>query len=326
MERHIFECKFELFSSHIINEVGFQGASIYNLEEGVLRSCPLGSPNTKIELSCTNRPDFIVRVESLYLKEQVKQVLYLKRLASYLSFVAAKNEPDGYYGTPFIKVHFDKFLTKAITIEDENFITTPSYFNSSVEIKDSLSIKSISRVRFNNDNIIEVSYNEVLDYYYNGLTAESGKSKFFHWFLIIEYLEGCGLYSELFPSGTMFSEGESNSIRCLANNFSNDKRNVLLSVLTRTALFRNQKLFKLLSQLGITQLKTIIGVQSITLDIVKSVTTARNKIFHRGNEFPNDILWNSLFPLVTLIVEKIIQDPNCIDGGQHIKCHFKSDT
>lgn len=313
MEKHIIECKFELFSSNSINEVGFQGASIYNLEEGVFCFCPLGLPNTKIELSCTNSPDFIVKVESLDLKEQVEQVSYLNRLASYLSFVAAKNELNGYYGTPFIKVHFDTFLRKTTTIEDENFITTPSAFNSSVEMTDSLSIESISKVKFNDSNVIKASYNEVLDYYYNGLRAESGKSKFFHWFLIVEYLEGCGLYSKLFPSGTMFSEDESNSIRDLANNFSNDKKNALLSVLTRTAEFRNQKLFKLLSQLGMTQLTNITGVQSITLDIVKSVTTSRNKLFHRGNEFPNDILWNSLFPLVTLIVGKITQDPNCID-------------
>lgn len=313
MEKHIIECKFEFFSSHSINEVGFQGASVYNVEEGFFFSCPLGLSDTKIELSCTKSPDFIVKVESLVLEEQAKQVSYLNRLASYLSFVAAKNEKNGHYGTPFIKVYFDTLKKETTTIENESSITNPSDFNSPINISDSLSIKSTNKVIFNDDNVIKVSYNDILDYYYNGLRAESEKSKFFHWFLIVEYLEGSELYSKLFPSGTMFNEDESNSIKDLANNFSNDKKNVLLSVLQRTAEFRNQKLLEILAKLEIKELINIKGSQAITLDVVKSITTSRNKIFHRGSEFPKDILWNSLFPLVTLIVEKIIKDHSCIE-------------
>lgn len=313
MEKYIIECDFELFSSHSINEVGFQGASIYNLEEGISCCCPFGLPNTKIELSCANNPDFSVKIESFDLKEQIDQVSYLNRLASYLSFVATKSELGGYYGTPFIKVHFDTFSRKNIIVENENYIANTVSLNSFVEMTDSLLIKSINGVKFNNSNVINIHYNEVLDYYYNGLRAESEKSKFFHWFLIVEYLEGSNLYSKLFPSGTMFSEDESDSIRYLACKFSNDKKNALLSVLTRTSEFRNQKLFKLLSHLGMTQLASVKGEKPITIDVIKSVTTSRNKLFHRGNEFPSDVLWFVLFPLVTIITEKIIQNSNCID-------------
>ncbi|WP_277850638.1 hypothetical protein [Moellerella wisconsensis] len=313
MEQYIIECKFEFFSSHSINEVGFQGASVYNLEEGVSCCCPLGFSNTTIALSCTNSPDFNVKIESLDLKEESDQVLYLNCLASYLSFVASKSVIDGYYGTPFIKVHFDTFRTNTIFVENKSYTESSVSLKSLVKITDNLSIASFNRVKFNNSNIINIHYSEVLDYYYNGLRAESEKSKFFHWFLIVEYLEGSDLYSRTFPSGTMFTEDENNSIRELASNFSNDKKNALLSVLTRTSEFRNQKLFKLLSELDIRELPHIKGILPITLDTVKSVTTARNKLFHRGNEFPQDILWFALFPLVRLIIEKITQEPKCLD-------------
>lgn len=224
MEKYIIECEFEFFSSHSINEVGFQGESTYNLVESMSCCCPFGLPNTKIELSCTNNPDFSVKIQSFDLKEQNAQVSYLNHLASYLSFVAAKNELNGYYGTPFIKVKFETFLAKTITLENASQLTNPDFLNSSIEITDSLAIRSTCRVNFNNSNVINIHYNEILDYYYSGLRAENEKSKFFHWFLIVEYLEGSNLYSKLFPSGTMFTEDENNAIKSLASQLSNDKK------------------------------------------------------------------------------------------------------
>jgi hypothetical protein len=96
---------------------------------------------------------------------------------------------------------------------------------------------------------------------------------------------------------------------------SNDKKNILLSVLTRTSAFRNNKLYELLHSLGIQELKSMQGSKEVSIDVIKSITKARNKLFHKGNEFPTNILWFALFPLVTKIVEKTITDPLCLESS-----------
>ncbi|MDT3281735.1 hypothetical protein [Shewanella scandinavica] len=315
MKKHLIECDFEFHSSHGISEIGFEGGSTYNLEEGVSCGCPFGLPNTTILLSSFGNPIFKVKVESFDLNDKKTQASYLNKLASYLSFIAAKNEHNGRYGTPFIKINFNTFNEDVVDVANVSFKDNTLALNSVVKMTDALSITSMNSVKFNESNVEEIHYNELLDYYYNGLKAESEKSKFFHWFLIVESLEGSKRYNELFPSGTMFADDEREKIELLANTLSNDGKNTLLSVLTRTSEFRNQKLFKFLEELGISQLTSMMGIKPVTLETVKTVTVARNKLFHRGNEFPTNTLWFVLFPLATTIIEKIITDPTCLDAA-----------
>lgn len=313
MNKYLIECDLELRSSHDISEIGFEAASTYNLDEGVLCNCPFGLPNTQIELSSSSTPIFKVKIVSFDLINKDLQVSYLTKLASYLSFIAAKDEHNGHNGTPYIKIIFNTFNEKIENVENDTFINNSVELNSILKITDSLSIKSINSIRFTESNVNKIHYNELLDYYYNGLRAESEKSKFFHWFLIIESLEGCDRYAQLFPNGTMFTAEENNAIKNLANKLSDEKKNALLSVLTRTSEFRNPKLFKFISTLGIYNLSSIKGTEVITLELVKSITSARNKLFHRGNEFPKNTLWLTLFPLVTSVIETIINNPSCLE-------------
>jgi hypothetical protein len=149
--------------------------------------------------------------------------------------------------------------------------------------------------------------------YHNGLKAESESSKFFHWFLILEFLESSPLYEYMFPSGSMFDDNENTKIRELAATFSNDKKNALLSVLSRTAEYRAKKLTDLLDTLQIKSISNMTGNHDITIDVIKEIIGARNKLFHRGKEFPKCTLWFKLFPIVTKVVETLIYDKECIE-------------
>ena len=160
---------------------------------------------------------------------------------------------------------------------------------------------------------IEVFNHEMLDIYRNGLKAESERSKFFHWFLILEYLEGTPLYSQMFPKGSMFSEEEAQKIRDLAGTLSNDKKGIVLSVLSRTFEYRGKKLSDLLVRIGVEKISSMQGDHKISVDTIKEIIGARNKLFHRGTDFPANVLWFKLFPIVSSVIEKLIYEPHCIE-------------
>ncbi|MGR5080897.1 hypothetical protein [Photobacterium swingsii] len=315
MKKFIITCDFELRSSHSINEVEFSGGSIYQLEEGIESKCPLGFPNTDIVIESLGEPTFKIKIETFDLLDKETQAQYLQKLASYLSFVVAKNERNGHYGTPYVHTNYETFSAKPIEVENHSIQDNSIALHSILNITDSLSMTAIHSVKFNEENITNINHNELLNYYYNGLKAESEKSKFFHWFLIVECLEGSARYSQMFPNGTMFSEEDKVAIRTLANTFSNDKKNILLSTLNRTSGFRNNKLFDFICALDIQELTSMQGTTPVTIETIKTVTLARNKLFHRGSEFPTNILWFTLFPLVTKIVEKTIQDQSCLESS-----------
>jgi hypothetical protein len=317
MKKYIIECNFEFQSSHGISEVDFEGGSIFNLEEDIQSSCPFGLPNTNIQIINSSEPTFKINIDSLDLLVQEAQVSYLIKLANYLSFLAAKNYYNGNYGTPYVQVNFKDFKATPYTVDDQQLDSNNIILQSFLKLSDSLSITSTNSVKFNKEFTTGVHHNELLTYYYNGLKAESEKSKFFHWFLIIEYIEGSSLYEGLFPKGTMFTEEEKKKVKLLASTFSNDKQNILLSALVRTSEFRNNKLFKLLQKLNISTLSSMQGTPPLTLNTIKSVTSARNKLFHRGSEFPKNILWLMLFPLVTKIVETTIKSKNSLEEEDH---------
>ncbi|WP_027852829.1 hypothetical protein [Marinobacterium litorale] len=308
MKKYIIECDLEIESSHGISEVGFEGGNVFKLVEGIeSKGCPLGLPNTEIEIIASDKPVFKVKVNSFDLTNQESQILYLGKLASYLSFIAAKDEKNGHYGTPYINIKFGTFKARPVEVRSQEIIDNEAILTSFIRVSDSLSIESTRSIRFNHASIELIHHNELLGYYYNGLRAESEKSKFFHWFLIVESLEGSERYSEMFPSGTMFSNEEKESIKELAGSFGNDKKNALLSVLTRTSEFRNKKLLEFLYELEVKEIFNMQGTHPITIDTIKCITSARNKLFHKGTEFPTKILWFNLFPIVTQIVENTIK-------------------
>ncbi|MBD3668376.1 MAG: hypothetical protein HUJ16_10470 [Kangiella sp.] len=313
MKKYLIECDFELCSSHGIQQVGLTGGMVYKLDEIIDFDCPLGYQNTAVSIVSSNESVFKVEIKSLSLIEGKVQEEYIQRLAKYLSFLVAKEERNVAYGMPYIKVNYDSF--KVMQVKDENnaYIDNDLVLKESINMTDSLSITGNTNIKLK-EYIQNINYNELLDFYFSGLKAESEKSKFFHWFMIIESLEGCERYSEMFPKGTMFTEAEKEKIKSLANTFSNSngKNNALMSVLAKTSASRAEKLFEFISALGIKELNNMHKINPVTLKVIQSIINARNRLFHRGSKFSTKVLWCEVFPLVTKIVELTTNNESCL--------------
>lgn len=315
MIKNIIECDFEFNSSLSISEVGFESSGKYILTEGLACNCPLGLPNTKIEIlvGSENKSIFKVKVETFDLNDQNSQISYLNRLSNYFSFLASRDDCNAHYGTFYIKLNYKSFKSTPCDVEDYNFVDNTIFIDSVLRLDDHLSISMTRYVKLNKDKVKAIKYDSLLEFYYNGLKAESEKSKFFNWFLIMESLEGCEKYNRLFPTGTMFLENEIKQIRTFANNFSDDKKSALLNVLSRTSEYRANKLLALLQSIELNEITYFEKNQSIDIEMIKKIIASRNKLFHRGTQFDKDVLWRILFPLVSAIVEKIISEEECLE-------------
>jgi hypothetical protein len=313
MKRYNFNCSFEVRSSHGISTAGFSGSSTFVIENGVSCACPFGLKNTSVEIEKCNDSQYKLSIESYELIDQVSQIKYLDDLSSFLSFLIGKGEINGSYGTPYIHLKLESFLCTEKTVQDHKLNGNDIVINDFLHISDSLSIQSTRHFKFENSSLSGAFNHDVVSVYRNGLKAESEKSKFFHWFLILEFLEGTPLYSQMFPKGSMFNDEETRKIRELANTLQNDKKGILLSVLTRTSEFRGKKLSDLLANIGVTSISSMQGNHEVSIDTIKEIIDARNKIFHRGNELPTGILWFKLFPIVTAVVEKLVYERDCIE-------------
>lgn len=263
MKKYNFNCSFEVRSSHGISTVGFSGSSTFVIEDEISCACPFGLNNTSVKIEKCNDKLYI---ESYELIDQVSQIKYLNDLSSFLSFLIGKGEINGNYGTPYIHLKLESFLCTEKVIQDHQLNGNDIVINDFLHISDSLSIQSTRHFKFESSSLSGAFNHDVISIYRNGLKAESEKSKFFHWFLILEFLEGTPLYSQMFPKGSMFNDEEISKIRVLASTLPNDKKGILLSVLTRTSEYRGQKLSDLLANIGITSISSMQGNHEVSID------------------------------------------------------------
>lgn len=313
MKKYNFNCSFEVRSSHDISSVGFSGSSKFVIENEVSCDCPFGLKNTFVKIEKCNDPLYKLSIESYDLIDQVGQIKYLNDLSSFLSFLIGKGEINGNYGTPYFHLKLESFICTEEFVQDHKLNGNSIVVNDFLHISDRLSIQSTRNFKFDNANLAGAFNHDMISVYRNGLKAESERSKFFHWFLILEFLEGTPLYSEMFPKGSMFNDEESEKIRKLANMLSNDKKSILLSVLTRTSEYRGKKLSDLLAHIGVRSISSMQGTHEVSIDTIKEIIGARNKLFHCGSEFPAGVLWFKLFPIVTTVVEKLIYESHCVE-------------
>lgn len=312
MKKYKFNCDFEIRSSHDISGVGFSGSSIVTIEE-ISFVCPFGLPNTYIAIAPLNNSLYSLSIESFDLTDQKCQVKYLSELSVFLSFLIGKNELSGHSGTPYVYIKFETFFSKEEIVQEQKLNDNNLIINDFLHVTDSLSIQSTQHIKFEESSLKSAFNHETVQMYHNGLKAESESSKFFHWFLILEFLESSPLYEYKFPIGTMFDDSEKTKITELAATFSDDKEKALLSVLNRTAEYRAKKLIDLLDALQIKNISNMTGNHDIKIDDIREIIKVRNKLFHRGKEFPKCTLWLKLFPIVTKVVEKLIYDKECVE-------------
>jgi len=313
VKKYNFNCLFEVKSSHDVSSVGFSGSSNFVIENGISCACPFGLKNTLIAIEKCNDSQYKLKIESYELVDQVSQIKYLDDLSSFLSYLIGKDEINGYYGTPYVHLRLESFLCREEVVQNHELNDNDIVIKDFLHISDSVSIQSTRHFKFEDDSLAGAFNHDVVSVYRNGLKAESERSKFFHWFLILEFVEGTPLYFQMFPKGSMFNVEEVEKIRKLANTLPNDKKGILLSVLSRTSEYRGKKLSDLLNRIGVSNISNTQGTHKVSIDTIKEIIGARNKLFHHGREFPTEILWLKLFPIVTAVVGKLIYERQCIE-------------
>lgn len=300
-------CPFTLPSSHDIHEVEFRGDNKLKLKLPFKRENFLGCEGTSLEIVQTDegKYNFIVISHSLESKEE--QVEYLERAAEFISFLINRNEHNPHYGTNFVQIEW--FELKATSVDDNG-----EAVSTGIRISDSLSISSTRTVSLSDGVNVDDNYHEMLRFYFDGLRAEHRKSKYFHWFLILEHLEHSNRYEAMFLGNKLFDESESAVIKDAADKMNDGvKKGALLNLLSRTKEFRNDKLFKILKELGIESISWLGKSTPVSVSHIKQITDGRNALFHCGSNFPEEVLWGVLFPLATLIVERVASDPACLN-------------
>jgi hypothetical protein len=159
----------------------------------------------------------------------------------------------------------------------------------------------------------EGQYTDLLGFFYDGLRAEYYKSKYVHWFLVLESLEYSTRYKRQFESSRLFGQGDQRAIREIADTLSDSvKRSALLNVLTRTASPRPAKLVQVLKDIGISSYWFAEQETPISEGIVRSLIESRNYVVHTSSEFDKTLLWAHLFPIARAVVKRAMEDPQLL--------------
>lgn len=305
---HKIICPFSLISSHEIQNVGFKGDNEIQLNIPSKLESPLGINDVIVEFERISEKKYKITVLSQTLDTQQKQIDFLEKIAEFLSFLINQGEHNPHYGTFFAKVEWFEFKAMQIPENDGALI-------SNLHLSDHLAISSTRPINVDEFVWKNSTYHEVFRFYVDGLRAEHKKSKYFHWFLVLEYLENSARYKSLFNHNKLFDDQEKQAIIELANQMNTGtKKGALINLLARTKEFRNAKLLKMVNFLGIHSYKIFDKEIELTEEIIKKITTGRNAIFHSGSDFPESTLWNDLFPLTTLIVEKTSNNHGILDN------------
>jgi len=299
-------CPFFLISSHEIQDVGFRGGNHLKLTTPFKQDNPLGFENTTIEVEQIEGDKYNISAISTILNTKEKQIEFLEKISEYISFLINRTEHNPHYGTIFVKIEWFEFNAVLQSQDCDKFHDT-------LYVSDALALSSTRTFELVNEDWQDATYNDLLRFYFDGLRAEHKKSIYFHWFLILEYLENSRKYILLFDNNKLFDDTEKQLIKNVAEKMTdNTKKSALLNLLSRTKEFRNAKLLKMLNHLNITNYNSSGKQVELTKSIIRDITQGRNALFHSGTEFPEATLWNHLFPLVTLVVEYVSSNPGCL--------------
>lgn len=300
-------CPFSIVMSHEIHTVGFRGGNSINLTLPLKLNAPLGFVGTNLEISKVDEENYHLEVISNTLATVDEQVDFVGKIAEYLSFLMARGESNAHYGTAFVQPGWLDFKADLIPADSDEFVDR-------LNVTDSLAINATRTIDLSDKNLPGAVHTELMRFYVDGLRAEHTKSKYFHWFLILEYLENSMRYKAMFSSNRLFDDAETRIIREAADRMSDGTRKgALLNLLSRTREFRVAKITKMLVCLGIASLPGFSQTVPLTEEVMKGIIEGRNALFHSGSEISETVLWQHLFPLATLVVEYVSCNPACLD-------------
>ena len=241
--------------------------------------CNSSGITRSVDVNCKFKDDLVI-------EEIVK---FAKKIESYITLLFAKFENNPQNGLCYAEINWETAKRWSMKISQ---VMKPFCNQEQWNIDDEY------------DHIIFSSY-------YEGIKANNVKSKYFHWFLILESLEKSKAYQNHFKE-RLFEESE---LERLAQEFkgNDDKYNAIMNLKGRTLKSRSEKLYEMLQLLGISSYHFEEAEHNLSKKLLKKIIDCRNNLFHQGKQFDENLLWRRLFPIVRTVVEALLQNPNFLD-------------
>lgn len=211
---------------------------------------------------------------------------FLQDLAVGLSLSIAPQQKDGTHGILFVEIPL-------AAVEHDKL---PSA-NGGVRVTDAVSIEISSPQPLSDAILKGLRPSPLAEIFVDGMRAPDAKAKFIHWFVMLEELERCSEFDELFERvfssaqvGVLARSGSMSAIQTERFRSWAGGRNL-------TVAGRVEKLQRILETIGVTEVNTTHGSVAITTDLIKSLVTQRNKVAHRGSGIDGSAVYTVLFPL-----------------------------
>jgi hypothetical protein len=211
---------------------------------------------------------------------------FLQDLAVGLSLSIAPQQKDGAHGILFVE----------IPLADVGHDKLPSA-GGRIRVTDAVSIETLSPQPLSGAILEALRPSPLAEIFVDGMKAPDAKAKYIHWFVMLEELERCAEFDELFERvfspaqvGVLATSGSMSTIQT-------DRFRSWAGGRNLTVEGRVEKLRRILEKIGVTEINTIQGSVAITTDLVKSLITQRNKVAHRGSGIDGAAVYTVLFPL-----------------------------
>ena len=259
----------------------------YHIESGTIQ--PLYNNDNTIATSINVD---ILFVNALEEKECLK---FAKLFCEYFTCILAFFNDNSYYGTTLIKPiwhTWDYQLIYKYNRSKKSLISLYSghktYINPDLSPYFSLSIQR----------------NYYTELFFAGLEANSDRTKFLFWFLILEDLESSDSYKKMFKNNNLFTQDDRNQI---ANLFpkaeSSEKYEKLQNTMaTATIKSRSDKLFEFLIDSGLSEYGTSSNRTKLTVEDCKKLIKQRNAVAHGKAMWDFRLTCNVLFEIVSEII------------------------
>lgn len=295
-------CPFYIKTSHDFSDFDFRHGNTIEVTDSTsfknLKFSDINISSITIEKDGNN---FLIKIVITERINNDKIKLLLFSIANRISFFMNLSEQavNPHHGTFYVDMDLFK-----VNVIDSNRPPEPS-----------LKMGMKSGVKFNLSSIeLEQNNHEgLLDLFYEGARSELPKSKYFHWFLIMEHLEKSENYKRQYEStDSLFSEEEKSEIKKFAETMDSDrKKDIILGALQPkyTKKNREEKMYHFLDKtLCINLIKVGIETKEVDKNHVKDIIGVRHSLFHTGKTLDEKILWFKLYPLVVEVLKKLIID------------------
>ncbi|MCP2091693.1 UNVERIFIED_ORG: hypothetical protein J2Y81_007799 [Paraburkholderia sediminicola] len=225
---------------------------------------------------------------------------FVQSFASFLTYHLSLNWSHA-YGSPYVDVDYGEF-----------------YRDNGVGLRDHLNLNITRKFPLDRLPASAFEIHELVHFYFLGMQSNNVRAKFFNLFLILESIENSQLALAMYAAGSLFSDAEAEAIKQLASEMSPRPASMLRGVLRHTEEPRHAKLNAALHKLGVATFRVFDNSDptNVTPELIRGISNARNKLFHKGNTFDETLLWGTLVPLARGIISVLLRRPRALDGGQ----------